>query len=179
MSWDVDASGDGFAEFVARDDRMLPPVVEAAQIDGAFRDVFRAPPVVTFRPSALEAASLLDAQLRLSPALRIVRQSSLLLPLRRQVLRERPARVAVPDALGTSEWWAILRTETGTRELRLEPREAELLVALGGNRVRDALAWTERACSEAERKELPTKTRAWLARAVLEGFFADPRGIVD
>jgi hypothetical protein len=88
------------------------------------------------------------------------------------VLRDKPARIASPERLLTPAWWAILRTDEGTIERRLESREAELLVVLSELPVRDALARFERSCSDEERHQLPRHAQRWLTNAVTLGFFA-------
>ncbi len=172
--WDVDAVADGFDAFFASacDHPSRDALVEAARIDAAFRDVFRAPRTPAFRPSAADAARLLGGRLTLSPALRLVDERWPLLALRARVLAAPDAAVALPPALERRQSWAILRAAAGTVTLRLEPREAQLVAALGTESVRGALGRVERACSDDERAALPANARRWLARAVEAGFFS-------
>ncbi len=155
------------------DARML---VEAARIDEGFRTVFRAPPVPTWRPSSEDAVRLLDAHLVESPAFVIVEEHSALLELRRSVLKDRSERRFPPPAPWPSPRAAVLaRAGEATREMPLEPREAELLRLLRTHSVREAVGRLEAACPESDRAALPAQTRAWLARGVAHGFWVGTR----
>jgi Putative DNA-binding domain len=183
--WDVDAVADGFdAFFVAecggpRRDALADAagglrrdaLADAARIDAAFRDVFRAPRTAPFRPSASDAARLLDGRLTLSPAILLVEERFPIVALRARVLSEPDAQITLPPPLDRPQRWAIHRGDEGTRTIALEPREADLIAALGRESVRGALAQIERACPPEERAALPESTRRWLARSVELGFF--------
>jgi hypothetical protein len=179
--WDVDAVAEDFVTFFGREIdepavREREAYVEAAGIDAAYRDVFRAPPVTPFRPSAEDAAHLLDARLIESPAVAIIEEHSALLDLRRTLLNDASERrVPLPPPWPLPRSVALLRTEEGTGEMPLEAREAELLRLLRGHPVRDAVAILERACPPEDRAELPSKTRAWLARSVQHGWWTGMR----
>ncbi len=178
--WDVDGVPDRFEAWFASEldaeghvDREA--LVDAARIDAAFRSVFRAPSLTPFRPSVEDAARLLDARLLPSPAVAIVEERRPLLDLRRRILGETSeARVALPP-LFDPRAVAIVRTDQGTAEIPLEAREAELFSLLRAHAVRDALGRLEDACPPPERGELPSKTRAWLARSVHLGFWVGVR----
>lgn len=164
--WDVDHVPDGFeAFFCAAVEEGAR--VEAVRIDGAWRTVFRAPPVAPYRPSAADAARLLDARLMPSPAVAIVEEHWPLLELRKK-LRDDPSEkpAVVPPPLDRSRFWALVRREEGIGQLPIEAREAQLFALLRTHTVRDALTKLEEECSEAERTELPAKARAWLGRSV-------------
>ena len=175
--WDLDRVADGFEAFFEEklewenaDERQA--LIESARIDDAWREVFRAPKIKPFRPSAADAARLLDARLMPSPAVRVIEEHFPLLELRKKALRDSgEARVIIPPALPQSRAWAIVRKDEGILQLQLEPREAELLTLLLAFSVRDALARLEQACTEEERALLPTKTQAWLARSVERDFW--------
>ncbi len=177
--WDLDSVADGFVRFFEPEHDDAPEriaIVEAARIDAAFRDVFRAPPVTPFRPSAEDEAHLLDARLVVSPAVAIVSEHSALADVRRTILRdESERRVPFPRHWPEVRLLAIVRTDEGTGEIPLEAREAELLRLLAEHPVRAALGLLERACTESERATLPAKTQNWLARSVMRGFWMGRR----
>lgn len=193
--WDLDRVGEGFVEWLAADfaraetsaertqalgaidpkldARML---VEAARIDEAFRTVFRAPAVTTWRPSSDDAERLLDAHLVESPAFVIVEEHTALLELRRSVLSDRSERRFPPPAPWPSpRAAALVRAGEATLQMPLDPREAELLRLLRTHSVRDAVGRLEAACPESERADLPARTRAWLARGVTHGWWVGMR----
>ncbi len=179
-TWDLDDVPAGFADFfVARATANVTTAAtgasaDAVRIDAAYREVFRAPPVTAFHPSADDAARLLDSRLVPSPAVAFVREHFPLLELRRQALAlgaDSSTRLAVPPPLPTPRDWAIVRGESGTTSILLEPREAELLGLLAAHPVGEALARLESACPESERAALPAATQRWLARSVQLGFW--------
>lgn len=193
--WDLDGVGDGFVawleddlarpasdadvpEGLARIDARLAPrtLVEAARIDDAFRTIFRAPAVDAWRPSADDAARLLDAVLVASPAFVIVEEHAPLLELRRRVLADRSERRAPPPPpFASPRVAALARAGESTLEIPLEPREADLLRLLREHSVRDAVGLLEAACPPNERAALPAKTQAWLARGVARGVWVGMR----
>jgi hypothetical protein len=178
--WDLDEVPDRFEAWLADalDEQAhaeRPALLEAARIDAAFREVFRAPTEAPFHPSAEDAARLLDARLVPSRAVAIVTEHRPLLDLRRSILGSTSEKRVPLPPLGTTRAVAIARTDAGTAEIPLEAREAELLALLREHAVRDALGRLEAACSPEERAALPTKTRTWLARAVQRGFWAGLR----
>ena len=133
------------AEITAHGESVL---VEAAHLDEAYRRIFRAPESSPFRPTADDAARLLDMTLLPSPALAIVVEQFPLLELRKKILESgSDARVAIPAPLATPRAWALLRAAEGTMQFALELREAELLEKLERSSVRDALAELEQNCS--------------------------------
>ena len=179
--WDIDDVADAFAPFVEGElDHLSAPereaIVEAARMDAAFRAVFRAPPVTPFRPSADDAAHLLDARLVASPAVAIALEHSALADLRRAILRDPSERkLPFPPAWPEVRTFALVRAEEGTGEIPLEAREAELLRLLEAHSVREALGILERACPLDERAALPAKTELWLARSVQRGWWSGMR----
>jgi len=179
--WDIDRVADGFEAFLeATLDHERPSerlaLVEAARIDAAWRDVFRAPPTSPFRPSAADAPRLLDARLTPSPAWRMVMEHRPLLDLRKELLHDASESIVeLPPLLPRARWWSIVRRDDGILQTPVEPREAELLGYLGETSVREALARLERACSPEERALLPARARAWLARSVEADFWTGLR----
>jgi len=178
--WALDRVPDGFAPFLAE---ALDPsdareaLVEAARIDTAWRELFRAPAVAPFRPTAADAARLLDARLVPSPATALVAEHFPLLELKADLASiPGEAPVPAPARLPHPRWWMLLREPDGVRQLPLAPLEGELLALLARHTVRDALARLEAACTEAERDALPSHAQRWLARSVERGFWATLRG---
>ncbi|MGA7123222.1 MAG: DNA-binding domain-containing protein [Polyangiaceae bacterium] len=175
--WDIDDAADGFEAFFekrlgCRDAGERRALVESARLDAAWRHVFRAPKTHPFRPSAADAARLLDSRLVLSPGVAIVEETFPLLELRKEVLADRSEkRMAIPPALPSSRAWALVRKDDGILQVPLEPREAELFALLGNFSVREALARLERMCCAEERARLPANAQAWLARSVERDFW--------
>lgn len=174
--WDLDRVPDGFETFfeeaLVADDEEARAWKGAARIDAAWRLVARAPETSPFRPSAADAARLLEARLVPSPAVVLVEEHFPLLALRAEIVGDpRETRVKVPPALANPRTWALAREDAGVRQWLLEPREAELLALLREHPVGDALGRLEHRCSAEERALLPDRTRTWLAHGVERGFW--------
>lgn len=180
--WDIDRVPNGFDDFFcdALDREDAPEreaLSEAARLDAAWRAVFEAPAVTPFRPSAEDAARLLDARLVPSPAVAVVEEHWPLLELRRRLRDDASeARAALPARLARPNRWALVRRPEGIGQLTLEAREAELFSLLREHSVGDALARLEAACSDEERAALPARARTWLARSVQLEFWAGLAG---
>lgn len=178
--WDVERVSDGFVTWLAG--AVKEPafdatvegdaVLNAAEIDAAFRTVFLAPEVAPFRPAAEDAPRILGSRLVPSPAARVIEQRWPLLALRRSLEGDRTeAPVRLPERLLRPEWWAIVRKPQGIAHVPLDPREGLLLRLLERLSVHDALALLEAECAESERAELPAHAQSWLARGVEQGFW--------
>ena len=173
-SWDIDDAAEGFEGFFAAalDAPRVGPsglereaLIEAVAIDAAWRAVLRAPDLAAYRPSAEDAARLLDARLTPSPAVAVLEEHWSLVELRQSLLGDAgQAPVSLPAR--RAQWWALARQPNGVARVRLEPREGELLTLLRRYPVREALGRLEQACSAQERGELPERARRWLARGV-------------
>ncbi len=179
--WALDRVPDGFAPFLAEAldarDEARDVLVEAAQVDASWRELFRAPAVAPFRPTAADAARLLDARLAPSPATALVAEHFPLLEHRAEIVSAPgEAPVPAPARLAQPRWWMLLREPDGVRQLPLAPLEGALLALLARHTVRDALAHLETSCTDAERAELPTHAQRWLARSVERGFWV---GLVE
>ncbi len=170
--WDLERATHGFEAFfvAAIDETASVPrqaLIEGARIDASWQRVFRAPAAASYRPSAADAARLLDARLTPSPAVAIVEEHWPLLELRRDLGdNHAEAPIELPPALASPRRFALVRRQEGIGQLPLEAREAQLFTLLVTSTVRDALAQVEAACPQEEREELPAKARAWLARSV-------------
>ncbi|MDB4931324.1 MAG: hypothetical protein JWM10_3808 [Myxococcaceae bacterium] len=178
--WDIDRAPDGFDDYLAAalaDDPSHDALVESARLDAAWRALFRAPATAAFRPTAADAARLLDARLVPSPAVAVVSERWPLLELKRALAHDRgESAVALPPPLPHARWWALVRETAGIRHLALEAREGELLALLRERTVRDALAALEARCPDAERAALPADARRWLGRSVERGFWSGLEG---
>ncbi len=172
-AWDLDRAPDGFEQHLdgALDaGAMSDALREASRIDAAWRRLFRAPATAPLRPTADDAARLLDARLVPSPAVAVVVERWPLLELKATLANARgESAVALPPRLADARWWALAREPGGVRHVALEAREGELLTLLGRHTVRDALARLEATCSDAERAALPANAQRWLARGIERG----------
>ena len=179
--WDIEQIVDGFPAFFedslgesTPDGRLA--LIESVRIDAAYREVFRAPSLPCFRPSASDAADLLTGHLVAHPASRIVEEHRALLALRTTLLAApNSATAELPPLLARPQTWAIVRREAGTAHIPLAPREAELIALLGQHSVADALGRLESSCPAEERANLPEQVRAWLARSIEIGFWCSLR----
>ena len=177
--WDLERASEGFADFFAarledRPDRTM--LVESVRIDDAWLRIFRAPAVPAFRPTAGDAARLLDAWLVPSPAVAMIEEHAPLVALRRTLSRGAShARLTAPPPHDGARRWAIVRTDTGTLQLELEAHERELHRLLEARPLRDALAQLEGSLPTHERATLPARTQAWLARGITHGFWTGLR----
>ena len=177
--WDLDRAPDGFDTFLV-DALVGEPareaLLEAAQLDTAWRAIFRAPATAPFVPSADDAARLLDAHLEPSPAAAIFVERWPLIELKRvlaSIAGEAP--VALPPRSTDSHAWLLVRQRVGIRQHALEPRESQLLQLLQRHTVRDALGVLEAQCAETERVTLPAQTQRWLAQSVARGCWSGLR----
>lgn len=186
--WDLDAIVPGFEPFLEAEARgstvvisqpagRLPALAvrQAVAIDAAHHRVFRAPAEVAYQPSEKEGAALLASQLRFVPAAALLTESFPLCDLRRQALSltdER--RLPLGEELPEPRSWLLMRHELSMGLFSLERREAQLLRLLQVHAVGDALGLLEAGCPPHEREALPARTRAWLARSVRLGLWAQP-----
>ena len=180
--WDLDAAPVGFDAFLAAtlepegvdaEGRLLPRAMltEALAIDAAWQRVFRAPRPDAYHPTEEDAERLPGARLIPSPTMAIVEEHWPLLALRLALVRgaDKVATLGVPHPC--ARWWAILRRNGAMSVQALEEREATLLGLLRTETVGTALARLEQDCPEAERATLPARTRRWLSRSVILGFW--------
>jgi hypothetical protein len=184
--WDLDRAPDGFDAWLAGalpddgvevdpDGRRAPrdAIVEAATLDAAFRQVFGAPAVVPFHPSAADAARLATARLVPSPAVRVLRERWPWVASRATWIAEASERaIELPAPHPAPRWWAIVRRDDALAALPLAPREGELLTLLRAHTLEHALAQLGAACAPDERAALPAHVQAWLARSVQLGFWS-------
>jgi hypothetical protein len=191
--WDLDCVGAGFPEFLceawsgerARHEEKLTPheqsgehadpeaLIEAARIDRAYHDVFRAPPVARYEPSANDAGRLPHARLQLSPAVALLSEHWPLAEMRQSALATPgDAAIRLEARLSEARHFLLARDGLQLALLPLEPGERKLLGLLSRGTVGAALAELELTCSETERGELPINTRKWLASSVRLGVWA-------
>jgi Putative DNA-binding domain len=188
QSWDLDEIVPGWQPFIAAQaqgsvlvvshpPRSLPALAvrEAVAIDAAHHRIFRAPRVRAFQPTAHDGAALLRTQLCFVPAAALLTESWPLCELRREALSlAGEDLVTLGGRLPKPRTWLLMRQELSMGLFALEHREAELLALLQRHPVAEALGVLEAQCSPAEREALPTQTRAWLARSVRLGVWAQP-----
>jgi len=185
--WSLDEIGAGFADFLAeaagngnalvddtRPDLEPDALLEAARIDLGYHQVFRAPPVARYEPSAADAGRLLQARLRMSPAVALLTEHWPLCELRRRAL-EAPGEGALrlEPRLARPRHWLLGREGLKLGLVPLEPRELQLLMLLSRGTVEAALGELEEACRSAgtsqELVELPANIQKWLASSVQRG----------
>ncbi len=148
---------------------------EALSLDASWRAVFGAPAVAPFRPTAADLERLPSCRLERSPAFAVVQQSFPLLALRARALSETAeGAFELPAPFAAPEHWALARTPQGMAQHRLEPLEARLLELVTTHTLGAALASLESEVSDSDQRDLPPKTREWLAKAMQAGAF---RGI--
>jgi hypothetical protein len=184
-TWNIDDVPNGFDAFLAgavpeagvalpRSDGTAPreALLEAARLDAAWRRVFFAPSVAPFRPTAEDAARLVESYLVGAEAVALFSEHRPLLDLRRR-LDEFPGEkpVPLPPSLASPAFWALVRKPAGIGQLPLEPQEARLFELLAAEPVGRALSLLESECPEGERAALPSRAQAWLARSVELGFW--------
>lgn len=180
---DLGAVADGFDQYLAhalRGDPIIGSVrpvlsvpraalLEAAQIDLAFRRSFAAAPQSAFQPAGTLTP---DSRLSLSQTLTLIRQRWPLVQLRE---RTRDADVeqplALPERLSAPETWAVFRAQNGTGQLLLDPQHARLLELLRLETLSGALERLEADCPAAQRDGLPSQVQTWLATSTRFGFF--------
>jgi len=184
-TWNIDDVPDGFDAFLegtVPDNGVALPrstdtvereaFLEAARIDAAWRRVFSAPPVDPFRPTAEDAARLVDSYLVRSEAVALFSEHRPLVELRRKLgdfPGEKP--IPLPPRLPVPAWWVLVRKPAGIGQLPLHPQEARLFELLAAETVGRALSLLEAECPESERAALPARAQAWLARSVELGFW--------
>jgi hypothetical protein len=145
-------------------------LLEAAELDLAFRRVFLAPDQPRFQLSP----RLGIEQLRLQPSAAYARFTEHwpLLRLRAPLLdRAAPHVVVLPAALPVLQTWALFRTPQGVGQLALESQHARLLELLDAQPMGAALAQLEAETAQQERAGLPERVQRWLVQSVRLGFF--------
>jgi len=170
--FDIDAVGAGFAEFVAGE---LPDtaVADAAHIDAAFHRVAGAPQTPPLRLGPADAARLGSSCLALSPSVAILQERWALCELRAGLPEQASeSPITLPARLTEAQHWLLTRQGVTLGVVALEPREAELLLALQQYPLERALARLEAATPEAERARLPERAQAWLARSMRLGIWS-------
>ena len=180
-SADIHRAADGFDHFLGGqlDERATSPpsgaLREAAAIDAAFTQLWHAPapgddPPWQLRPS--DEARLARGRLRPRATWTLVREHWPLFQLRRALADrtdERPA--PLPSRHARPVWYVVVHRPDGVIELQLADRQALLFAALRNRPVAEALAELEARSSPAERRQLATDVRSWLARSVELGFW--------
>lgn len=145
---------------------------EAAQLDAAFRRVFRAPPESPIALSGISAAQLAHAQLSPAAGLVIFEEHWPLVRLRQQLsIDAGESALALPSPHEDAQYWAIFRTLPGHGVLLLAPLQAQLLQLMGTHPVAKALALLEASASAKEQERLAHDAQRWLAESVRFGFW--------
>jgi len=184
--WDIELVAVGFDEFLADElegkSITIEPggstlesaaLIEAARIDAAFFEVFRAPPVEPYVPTAADAERLLAGRLVLSPAAALFSERWPLSDLRRELAgSEGEAPVPLPSPLSSARSWLLLRKKLQIGQIPLEAGELRLLTLLTRFPVGEALALLEGEWPEGERSSLPPLAQRWLARSVELGLWS-------
>ncbi|MBK8254187.1 MAG: putative DNA-binding domain-containing protein [Polyangiaceae bacterium] len=180
---DIQEAADGFFAFLqdtllnslVQPQRMIERrlVVQAAAVDEAFREAFRAPVERAYEPSAADAAKLGTAQLHMRRGFTIIEQSYPLVQLRKALsvdTSESPP--PLPEKLKATEHWLIGRAPSGALQLQLEETQAKLYHLCIHMPVGEALARLESAVTKGDRSGLPSRVRVWLAQSVKLGLWS-------
>jgi hypothetical protein len=183
-TYDLQHIAEGFEEFLSRElseqvsiergAEALPraALLEAAQIDGAFREVFSAAPQPRLELSAEVAERLASSRLCVSEAARLVEEHWPLVELRNRLMHDSgERRVPLPKAHGAAARWVIYRHELGLGAVALSHENARLLELLSQHTVCEALARLEAELSAHARADLPREVQRWLAESVRIGFW--------
>jgi len=149
-------------------------LLQAAQLDLAFRRVFLAPPQPRFQLAA--GTDLGRARLQASAAHARIREDWPLVHTRSQLLgKDAPHVVALPEKLAHPRTWALFRTPRGVGQLALEPDFARLLELLATHTVGDALARLETEVAADAREALPGRVQRWMEQSAKLGFYSGVR----
>lgn len=169
---DLGEVAEGFAGFLARALGSQPALLEAAELDAAFRRVFIAPEQPNWQLTAADAPSLAGRRLRLSAAMTCVQEHWPLLALRSRALHD-PGEEALPlpAALARPQRWLLHRSEAGVAHCALGPLQARLLQLLPECSVGEALARVQAECPEDERERLPGAIDDFFAYAARANLF--------
>lgn len=180
-SGDLGAAMDGFLAFLSSSVTVeeVPHVprealLQAAQIDEAWRSLGAGRDHNAWRPDAHLAARLASAHLVRSDGVRWIQQNWPLLALRRRlsgIVGESP--FALPPRGDTVEAFALVRTGGAIVELPLTRIECRLLQLLESRTLGHALAVLE--AEEGASDQLAATIRQWLGRTVQLGFWCDAR----
>lgn len=151
----------------------LAALIDAVQLDAAWRAVFAAPDAGRLSLSPGDAARLAEARLERSPSVALVWLGYPLVELRvRAFARQSEQPLPVPEPSPESVPWLLVRQERGVGHVKLEQTEARLFEELFEHPVATALERLEQSVPESERALLPEKTQAWLARSVRLGVWS-------
>lgn len=182
---DLGQVADGLSLFLAEDLRDDPlkhtpagptlprsALLEAAQIDAAFRRVFIAPEQPSWQLTAADGADLARRRLRLSAAMTCVQEHWPLLTLRARVMHEQAEQaVALPAPLARPKRWLLYRNERGVAQCSLGPLQARLFELLPERTIGEALALVEAEWPERDRERLPELVDDFFAFAARAGLF--------
>lgn len=176
---DIAGSGDGFVEFVRTESQRriqspapsIPLVQQAAEIDEAFRRIFRAPAVTPWRPDPSETARLGQVRLRAASNIAFVREEWPLVELREALDPDDECPFTPFEPLALANHWAVIRTLSGVGRVALEDAEYALFKAIQRVPLHAALPAMEVDLSESDRSRLPSRVNAWLARSTKLGFW--------
>jgi hypothetical protein len=149
----------------------LDAVLQAVKVDMAFRRAWLAPLQPAWSPSAEEGASLAMRRLRLADHATLIDESWPLVAMRMDLVRD-PSPEQVSLASPARRHWAILRTDKGFGQLRLEPRQAQLYRECTRRPLQDALATLQRSAQGREQGEDASKVQQWFAQGVALGLWS-------
>ncbi len=178
-SVDVAGIGDGFVDFVRTGaprrleghTPSLALLLQAVDVDEAFRQIFRAPPVNAWQPDPSEAVRLAQASLRAAPNLAFVREDWPLVELRDAFAPDDEGPSAPFDALRHPNHWALRRTVSGMGRVLLEVAEYDLFVAIQTRPLHKALAELQSRTPIDELSALSSRVNQWLTRSMKLGFW--------
>lgn len=189
---DLAAAATGFVAFLREDLEQHDPtrekrkraparaILQASELDEAFRVVARAPEEPVFKPGPSDLVDLERLRLLPSKAVRLTQEDWPLVKLRDELRSgKHPGERALPltAAHTRTHDWAVCRTVTGFSVVPLAPLQAELYRALERQRVGEALTQISRAKAGPEgrrnvpQEDLPALTQRYLAEGLRLGLW--------
>jgi hypothetical protein len=173
---DLARVADGFADYLEAtlptDGTSTRAVVQAARLDDAHREVFRAPEQPAFELAAAGAERVARERLVWSAAVRLLELDRPLTELRDAAGVDKERAQPLPAAFEEGpRWLVVCRTATGYARAWLEPQQAKLMLLLRDKPLVDALAHLEHEVPQEARAALARDTQRWLANGVRHGFW--------
>lgn len=171
---------DGFESWLPRQRALLarlkvtlptPALHQAVSVDLAYRRAAVAAIAPPWKPSAEEAETLAGQRLQLAAHASLLQEAWPLVHARTALQRDpSPEHIAL-DA-PAARHWAVVRTDDGFGQLRLQPRQATLYLECTRRPLKDAIAKLQQTVNKPEQASLTTKVQQWFAQGIAIGLWA-------